>query len=423
MNDNINLEFPTVDGAEVSLATKFRMLAAEVAEIYPERDDQTDLMLSAKLANMMVMWISEPGTGKSSFIREFMQRLDVDESTENVIPWYDQMFNAGTRPTDIFGQILVKKLTEEDIECHNFQGRLVQAKNQFWDEACKVSSEMANCLLGLAYEGLWHNGPDKVRSPVDWIVTASNETFPNGSHAMQDRFVARTPCLRLQERDNRLALFMGRIGTRKGERINRDQVRIGLSVNDIATARHQMSDISISDSLARNITEMLEERLAGEDGRFMSSRAPSEALPLLQAYTWLKGDDQISTRHAVKMLPYIMVSVELDEEYDPVLESFQECQKLVMENLMSDLHELEMNINDMQTRLNDAGRRLEENLAIGGGGKGNFEIIKEMKADLENLENISNESGSCDMTEKVTTMKRQYRELVMKVSQQNKKTR
>jgi MoxR-like ATPase len=413
-----NMELPEGVG---TLSGKFRMVAAEICAIYPERVEHVDILLSCRLARVYPSLVSAPGTGKSSMIREIMGRFGLQGNIDGSLAHGQRVFNSGLRATDIFGNINPKHMMETGDETVNSKGRLVMAENQFWDEAGKSSVEMLSCLLSLANEGYWENGPQTIRSPIQWACTASNETFPMDAEAMQDRFPVRMPVLRLQDPDNRFALAMGRVGTRKGEVVDRGDTRTLLSGSDLSMAMVEKDNVSISESLGRTITEMVETRIASEDGEFVSTRAAVEWMPLLQAYAWLQGCDEIRVAHATKVLPYLMVNAELGEKWKIVAEDFLRCQSIVTEELMADIHELEMNVTDLERRMSEVEQRVEENAVIGGDRQSDFKIVKEMKTTAKEMLETARNSGRDDLAERCENIKTRLMDTLITINMNTKK--
>ncbi len=150
-----------------------------------ERDEVISVAFLSALADQNIFLFGPPGTAKSLISR----RLAKVFQNENYFEYLMQKFST---PEEVFGPVSLSEL-KKDNYVRKTDGYLPNAEFAFLDEIWKSSPAILNTLLTIINEKKFRNGSEVKNVPLKVLISASNETPPNGQglEALYDRFLTR----------------------------------------------------------------------------------------------------------------------------------------------------------------------------------------------------------------------------------------
>jgi MoxR-like ATPase len=153
------------------------------------RDREVFLMDLAYVSASNALFVSEPGTAKTTMARMWAQSIGAKGSD-----FFAIQLASDTMREQLFGPWDIKALKEDNILKHVVDGMLPQATVAFIDEIFKAAKQVRDMLLTYFQDKQFRN-PNLVRGNTRCILAASNE-IPEGrdsetSSAFWDRFMIR----------------------------------------------------------------------------------------------------------------------------------------------------------------------------------------------------------------------------------------
>jgi MoxR-like ATPase len=257
---------------------KLKNIREELKQTFLERSDLIDGALAALLSSHHLLIIGPPGTAKSMLADELCRRID----GANYFQWLLTRF---TTPEEIFGAVSLKALEQDDYRRVTSR-KLPEAQIAFLDEIFKANSSILNAILTLINERLFHNGKEISRVPLLTLFGASNE-LPEEEEltALYDRFLVRFVVGYISE-DFR---FLRMLESQKAPQ------RTILTLTELEEMQQQVRNVSLPAHVYRSIADIRRE--LNKKNIQASDRRYRQALPLLQAYAYLEGENEVYEKH------------------------------------------------------------------------------------------------------------------------------
>lgn len=265
-----------------------KKIEKDLKSVLVGKDKEIEFLLYCVLAQTPILFIGEPGTGKSFLINEFIDIIGMGGNKED---YYHYLLTRFTEPSEIFGPLNINKLVGDDGEISYSRltrGKLPEAKIAFLDEVFKANSAILNTLLTIVNEKKYHNDGKWEKVPLRFLIAASNE-MPEDEDlkAFLDRIVIRvyTDYLELDKKENLKKLVLSAMG----EKVVEKRVRLKSEefFNIVDTLKEVidyqikilLSNVQLSDFLALKITAL--RKLSKENSEISAHISDRKILPLL----------------------------------------------------------------------------------------------------------------------------------------------
>lgn len=267
----------------------FRMIESDLKGVLIGKDREIEFLLYCVLAQTPILFIGEPGTGKSLLINEFIDIIGMDANRGD---YFHYLLTRFTEPSELFGPLNINKLVGDggDISYSRLtKGKLPEAKVAFLDEVFKANSAILNTLLTVVNEKKYHNDGKWGKVPLKFLIAASNE-MPEDEDlkAFLDRIVIRvyTDYLSLDKGENLKKLVLSAMKKTKNTK------RVRLNSDDFFKVIDEMkeyidlqvesllSDEILKDYLARKITAI--RRISERNSEISAHISDRKILPLIQ---------------------------------------------------------------------------------------------------------------------------------------------
>lgn len=164
---------------------KLQQLIVELNKNLVGKEDVMKLSLLTMLAGENLILFGKPGTAKSEIARRLSKIFEEDS-------YFEYLLTKFTTPEEIFGPLSIQELKADRFR-RNVDGYMPNVKVAFLDEIFKANSSILNSLLTIINEKIYHNGNEKIKVPLQSLISASNE-LPIGDRelsALYDRFLVR----------------------------------------------------------------------------------------------------------------------------------------------------------------------------------------------------------------------------------------
>lgn len=308
----------------------FRRLTDDVAQFFVARDHELYLMSLALVAKVHMFMLSEPGTGKSMLIRQFLLRIDG-------ATYVRTMFDPGADDSLVFGPQSLPKLMEGK-RGREWAGFVPDA--DFWDcdEIWNGSSLLTQALHELVLERQWKEGSEYRKTNLHTMLSASNST-PAGRPelaAIWDRIGLR--CITQQVTDPTELLAMYRLPSAP-------EAPTPVLTMDEVRAAHAAS-LAIPISLAADEALVQIVTAARGEGVTMSGRRQMEARRIAQAAAWLDEAPEVLPCHLDFLCDYVW---EQPAQQQPLAAKILAATSPELANL----HALQTTVADLRMEAND----------------------------------------------------------------------
>ena len=242
----------------------------ELNQTFLERAELIDGALCAILSSNHVLIIGPPGTAKSMLAEEICQRIEAAD-------YFQWLLTKFSTPEEIFGAVSLKSLEQDDyrrVTTH----KLPEAHIAFLDEIFKANSSILNALLTLINERIFHNGRERIPTPLITMFGASNE-LPDEEElsALYDRFMFRFITGYITEDFHFLKMLDGAAA----------ESRTTLSFAELNALAGAVATVKIPGAIFNEIAEL--RRSLGREQIVVSDRRWKNSLDVLRAHAIIFG--------------------------------------------------------------------------------------------------------------------------------------
>ncbi len=171
-----------------------------------EREAILNDLMTAFVAREHLSMIGPPGVAKSLAARIFAAIVCREEGVP--LSYFEYLMTPFTEPNELFGPVDIEAFKKGAYR-RMTAGMLPTAELAFLDEAFKANSAIMNSLLTIFNERLYHEGPNKIRTPLRMAILASNEPPAKDLSALWDRCLVRHAVTELTNAENVTALYAG----------------------------------------------------------------------------------------------------------------------------------------------------------------------------------------------------------------------
>jgi len=270
-------------------------LGDEVEAMLVGRSAEVRAVITALVAREHCVFLGPPGTAKSMVIDQTVRRIS------GARYFWIQLFGQ-TPPTDVFGQVSLQALEDEDVNRRNVEGHLPDAHYAFLDEIFEAQSSILVGCNSIMQERSYMNGNEKVAVPLRAMFAASNVVPEDkGLAALYDRFLLRLVVDPLAEVDDIKAMLQ------LPEPVA-DPAPL-VSLDELDRAHEAALAVRVPDEVIEAFVEVLTRLRGAEDPVEVSDRRKRKCMRLVQATAWLAGRDEAAIpdlgmiRHALWTRP------------------------------------------------------------------------------------------------------------------------
>ena len=244
-----------------------------------ERDEIARLSIACAIAGQHVLLLGEPGTGKSYFAEALASAIDARA--------FVYLMTRTTTPEEIVGAPDMKRWADTGERVLRTAHKLAAADVGFLDEIWKSNGVVLNALLRLLNERTYVDDLGEHRSPLRFVISASNETpEPGEVDAVYDRFLVRYFVEPVQDPALRRAMARRQLPPRPSRT---------MTLADLDAAKAEASALPVDDAALDALDAVLRDLRA--KGIVVSDRRFVATVSLMQALAWMDGRASVSASY------------------------------------------------------------------------------------------------------------------------------
>lgn len=317
-----------------------------------EREEIVSLTLLSAIAGKPIFLYGPPGTAKSFIAKR------VSSAFKNS-KYFGYLMQRFSTPEDIFGPISLEEL-KNDKYIRKIEGYLPDADFAFLDEIWKSTPAILNTLLTIINERVFKNGSEEVKVPLKALISASNETPPEGQglEALYDRFIVRLIVNNIKNRDNFEKILEN---TQLDSYIDIDD-DLKISADEWINIRKEVNNIKLSKSvidIIHNIKLSIEK--FNEDNRdipiYVSDRRWQHISYLLKTAAYLNDKDEVDIYESILIYNCLW---SLEEHIEAVKKITENAIKLSYDLNNQNINEWRENFKSVQQNIDDEFYNLEK---------------------------------------------------------------
>ena len=263
------------------LVKKMQALTTDVNGLFVGRGHEVECAVTALLANEHAVFIGDPGTAKSMVVDQISKRIGDAEY------FWIQLF-AETAPSDVFGQISLRALEQEDVNRRNTKGHLPSCHIGFLDEIFQARSSILVGCNSIMQERKYMAGCSKVDAPIRSLFGASN-FFPEDEQlvALWDRFLLRRRVESLSTEEDIRAMLVAPEPPENPAPV--------ITLAELDEAHKAAMSVLVGKDVLDGFMEVLAKMAALQQPINVSDRRKKKAWKLLRARAWLNGRTEVTT--------------------------------------------------------------------------------------------------------------------------------
>jgi len=259
------------------LKTRIKEILNSLNKDIYEREETFSVSLLSALCEQNIFLYGPPGTAKSLISRRLAKVFDTKE-------YFEYLMQKFSTPEEVFGPISLTEL-KKDNYVRKIDNYLPSSEFAFLDEIWKSSPAILNTLLTLINEKKFRNGKELLDIPLKVLISASNETPPNGQglEALYDRFTTRLYVPPMESKEN-FELLLQNSGSSDGVELDE---KLLIKTDEWKVWKKEIQKVKISQEVFTIVNAI---RLAFEkDGKkksfdvYVSDRRWQKALTLVKA--------------------------------------------------------------------------------------------------------------------------------------------
>lgn len=279
---------------------KLKAIKEWLAKNLIERDEEIEAFVTALLAREHVFLIGPPGTGKSLLAEALCHCVKGAQ-------FFGYLMNKFTAPEDLFGQVSIKKMDEEDVYERKTEAMLPEADIAFLDEIWKANSAINNALLKIINERIYRNGTNDIKVPLTSMFCASNE-FPEGDElgAIYDRIAFKFIVSYVSADNFKRLTQMQDLDITSGPKI---------TLKELGKAQRDAMSLTVPDNVWDALCA-LRAKLAAQNVT-VSDRKWRQSVKLLKAKAYLESQTHVSVRNITVLKDVLWMT----EQQVPVVQS------------------------------------------------------------------------------------------------------
>ena len=274
----------------VTVKDKFLTVRRELGESLIERSEEIDLLLTALIAGEHLLLVGPPGCGKSLLIDSLMRWTHGSK--------FSCLLNRFSMPEEILGMYSLSEL-KLDKFVRITTNKLPESQYVFLDELFRATPAILNVLLKILNEKNFDKGDGVARRvPLEICLGAAND-YPQGDEAkslgaLVDRFMLRKSVAPISSMAGRQKLLWAN---------KPPEFSTNLSAHELIAARLDAQGLPWSKEAKVALESILDE--LSRQGVKPSDRRIFKSVPVVQAYAWLNGGDEVLHEH-LEVLQHVL---------------------------------------------------------------------------------------------------------------------